>query len=664
MISKQISVSPSHPKYRPDIDGLRGIAVLLVVGYHAFPSIFPGGFIGVDIFFVISGYLISTIILQNLSQNTFSFVDFYSRRVRRIFPALIVIFASCYTLGWFVLLPHEFKQLGKHLAGGSTFISNFILWNESGYFDNTAITKPLLHLWSLGIEEQFYIAWPLILWAAYKNKINILVITFSIILVSFTCNIWFVYQDLVAAFYSPITRVWELLFGALLAYKSISHTFKVENNSYISLLAIAILIIGVLIIDKNNHFPGAWALLPTLATTVLIAVGPNSYFNQTLLSNRVLVWFGLISFPLYLWHWPLLSFARIIEAEAVSANARIVIVMLSIFLAWITFTLIEKPFRYGLNGFAKVVVLTFTLMFIGYCGFNSFDRNGLEFRGPQIIGKDRGYDGGPGGTMIRSCGLPEDISIDFTCWQDTRPTIRYALVGDSKAEALHGGLVRTSTPEGRWLFIGSGSKATPLPIITSEPLYSKYQHGSVVAINSIAENKQIEVVLIASATRALFQLKNDTDIEDLDGSPNYQIALDGLQKVINVLKSANKKIVLLVDNPTLPHPEDCLPRITTSDFLNRVLKQTMNQRCVLSLDRHLELSRKYRQLLSTLVDNNKGVVTLFDPTPFLCNQTSRICTTSQNGRLLYGGTDHISDYAAGLIGIELNLYLQTLLIGK
>ncbi len=150
-----------HPKYRPDIDGLRAIAILSVVGFHAFPEWVKGGFVGVDIFFVISGFLISSIIFGNLEKNTFNYYDFYARRIRRIFPALILVLVASYAAGWYLLLPDEFKQLGKHIAAGAGFVSNLVLWNEAGYFDKASYTKPLLHLWSLGIEEQFYIFWPL-----------------------------------------------------------------------------------------------------------------------------------------------------------------------------------------------------------------------------------------------------------------------------------------------------------------------------------------------------------------------------------------------------------------------------------------------------------------------------------------------------------------------
>jgi peptidoglycan/LPS O-acetylase OafA/YrhL len=208
----------SHPKYRPDIDGLRAFAVLAVVAFHAFPNWIRGGFIGVDVFFVISGYLISTIIFENLDKGTFSFTEFYARRIKRIFPALLLVLIACFTFGWFTLLADAYKQLGKHIAAGAGFISNFTLWDEAGYFDNSTETKPLLHLWSLGIEEQFYIVWPLLIWFAWKRKFNLLTITIVVAIASFILNIKGIQHDLVATFYSPQTRFWELLSGSLLAW--------------------------------------------------------------------------------------------------------------------------------------------------------------------------------------------------------------------------------------------------------------------------------------------------------------------------------------------------------------------------------------------------------------------------------------------------------------
>lgn len=186
--------------------------------FHAFPGWLKGGFIGVDVFFVISGYLISTHIFENLDKGLFSFADFFGRRIRRIFPALILVMACSLAFGWFALLADEYAQLGKHVASGSAFIANFILVDESGYFDNAAETKPMLHLWSLAVEEQFYIVWPLVLWVAWKRNFNLLIVTFIFAVSSFYLNLRFVTSHPVETFFLPAGRFWELLSGSVLAW--------------------------------------------------------------------------------------------------------------------------------------------------------------------------------------------------------------------------------------------------------------------------------------------------------------------------------------------------------------------------------------------------------------------------------------------------------------
>ena len=218
------SFKGTNPHYRSDIDGLRAVACLAVVFYHAFPEHLKGGFIGVDIFFVISGFLISSILYKNLfdkdNPGSVNIVDFYIRRVRRIFPALIAVLVTCLVLGYFALFPEEYKLLGKHIFGGSTYISNFILYNESGsYFNVESNAKPLLHLWSLGVEEQFYIVFPLLLWLVYKLNLK-----FIIFLTIFTVLSFFLNKNGINhgsqsyVFYMPWTRFWELSAGAVLAY--------------------------------------------------------------------------------------------------------------------------------------------------------------------------------------------------------------------------------------------------------------------------------------------------------------------------------------------------------------------------------------------------------------------------------------------------------------
>ena len=342
--------------YRADIDGLRAVAVAVVVAYHAFPRHLAGGFIGVDVFFVISGYLISGIILGRLAENRFSFADFYARRIRRIFPALTVVLAAVAIAGWFLLFADDYQRLGKHIAAGAAFAANFALWQESSYFDTAAELKPLLHLWSLGIEEQFYLVWPLLLAGASRWRRGPLALTLALGVVSFLISIWTVRVDRTAAFYAPWTRFWELLAGATLACvesdrqlsalvaRMTSSTTIVNAASTIGVLMLGA---GVALIDSTRVFPGLWVLLPVVGTFLLIVAGPLAWFNRALLSRPVVVWVGLISYPLYLWHWPLLAFARISAGGTPPAAVRLFWVALSVLLAWLTYRFVEWPIRFG-----------------------------------------------------------------------------------------------------------------------------------------------------------------------------------------------------------------------------------------------------------------------------------------------------------------------------
>ena len=415
-----------HPKYRSDIDGLRAIAVLAVVTYHAFPGRLPGGFIGVDVFFVISGFLISTIIFENLESGTFTFKEFYSRRIRRIFPALVITLLGVSIIGWFLLISEEIKSLGKHVAAGAAFLTNFIVQGEAGYFDSASEARPLLHLWSLGIEEQFYIIWPVLIWFAWKRKFNFISITLLLACVSFYFNIKEVETSPVSTFFSPHTRFWELMCGSGLAWATIylkhsdlklrvtidrwlkrivfQNLREPDGNTLSNLMAIqgvALLFFGFLFFDKSTVYPGFYTFIPVLGTLFLIYAGSNSWINRALLSNKVLIWFGLISFPLYLWHWPLISFAWIVEGGVPPTIVRVSAVLLAMLLAWLTKVFIEKPFRFSKARIQlKVWGLCISLTVVGLAGLalNStsisqsrgfenllIDRKGMEFAyGPSL----------------------------------------------------------------------------------------------------------------------------------------------------------------------------------------------------------------------------------------------------------------------------------------
>lgn len=533
----------SHPKYRHDIDGLRAIAVLAVVAFHAFPSWFKGGFIGVDVFFVISGYLISTIIFENLDRGTFSFAEFYARRIKRIFPALILVLVACFAFGWFALLADEYKQLGKHIAAGAGFVSNLVLWNEEGYFNNSAETKPLLHLWSLGIEEQFYIIWPLLLWFAWKRNFNLFTIIILVAIASFVLNVKGVKQDAVATFYSPQTRFWELLSGSLLAWVALYNKDAVANiknkiDGYLafimhrekqeadgktlanvfSFFGLLLLVYGFWRINKDLSFPGKWALIPVIGTVLLLTAGSKAFINRTILSNKIAVWFGLISFPLYLWHWPLLSFARIVESEVPSRNIRIAAVLLSIVLAWLTYKVVELPIRFGKYGKAKVTVLVVLMTIIGYIGYNAYERAGLGFRLKDRQAFTEYFENSaPMWRFATRQGIFEAYrtacdfydfeahrsgkatkvpvsNISSTCYtRDKNKSHSVFIWGDSHAKQLYYGLNKRLPND--WQILQVASSGCPVSIVANDSSNNYCEKSNFVALESIKFSKP-DVVIV------------------------------------------------------------------------------------------------------------------------------------------------------------------------
>ena len=351
-----------HPGYRADIDGLRAVAVLAVVLYHAFPALLPGGYVGVDVFFVISGYLITGIILGNLDRGTFSFKEFYARRVKRIFPALIVVLVVVLVLGGVFLLPMGFADLGSSAAAGAGSVANVWFWQQAGYFDGSAESKPLLHLWSLGVEEQFYLLWPLLLVIGWRRRFAWWM-TACLIALSFSASVYLVHVAPSSAFYLPIPRFWELLAGGSVAKfvhlktaneiefertGQLAAPVHISNPSVRNIAALGgllMIVVPMFFFDTRTPFPGVAAVPSVLGASIVIAVGPKSAPNRWVLSSRFMVWIGLLSYPLYLWHWPLLCFARLLGGVASNPLFTIAMVVLSVVLAWSTLVLVERPIR-------------------------------------------------------------------------------------------------------------------------------------------------------------------------------------------------------------------------------------------------------------------------------------------------------------------------------
>ena len=374
--------------YRSDIDGLRAVAVLLVIGFHFFPRQVPGGFIGVDVFFVISGFLITRLIRAGLEDGSFSLADFYARRIRRIFPALGVVLVACLIAGWLLLFPLDYRDLGKHAAASAVFIANFTFLQEAGYFDTASELKPLLHLWSLGVEEQFYIVCPLLLMLVWRWRSAPIVLAVLLLAVSFAWNVWLTGTNALAAFYLPVTRFWELMLGCILAIglpagrATAGPSDRVRDAA--SLAGVTLLVVAIMLIDRQKSFPGWWAAFPTLGTALLIFAGPQAYLNRGL-SYRPLVYIGLISYPLYLWHWPIVAFARHFQLKEPTALVKVVYIGAAFLLAHWTYRYLEKPIRFGPRTPRTPIVLSAALALIGLFGALIFLAGGFPGRYPSEI---------------------------------------------------------------------------------------------------------------------------------------------------------------------------------------------------------------------------------------------------------------------------------------
>jgi peptidoglycan/LPS O-acetylase OafA/YrhL len=335
-------------KYRPDIDGLRAVAVLPVVLYHAGVPWFGGGFVGVDVFFVISGYLITRILHDEIRENRFSLAGFYERRVRRIFPALFTVLLVCTLVAARLMLPSGFEDYGRSVIAATLFVANLYFWNDSGYFAAGAETKPLLHTWSLSVEEQFYLVFPLVpafITRFCRGEWRALLLPAAA--VSFLLNLWATARFPDAAFYLTPMRGWELLIGAFVALGLVPPFTSRPGREIACSVGLGLVLGAVFFLTAQDPFPGLWALLPCIGAALIIHAGlDGSTMTGRLLSCRPLVFVGRISYSLYLWHWPIFVFARQMTAGALTGRQQAVVVVLSLLLAVLSWYFVEQPFRH------------------------------------------------------------------------------------------------------------------------------------------------------------------------------------------------------------------------------------------------------------------------------------------------------------------------------
>ena len=629
------AATPKIDHYRPEIDGLRAIAVITVLVFHAFPKALRSGFVGVDIFFVISGFLITGILADKLAKGQFSLLDFYRHRVRRIFPALLTMLVACLALGWFALLQDEYKQLGKHIAAGAGFVSNLVLWQEVGYFDNKADTKPLLHLWSLGIEEQFYLVWPLILAGLYRFtrlRNSLLLATGVLALASFLLNVARIHADPSGTFYSPLSRFWELAAGGLLALyvqrqaQTPHAPFSARTANLMAFAGFGLLLLALSLITRQSRFPGFWALLPVLGACLLIGAGPRAWFNRHVLAARPMVAIGLISYPLYLWHWPLLAFARIVESETPDAIFRWAALALSVVLAWLTYQFIEKPLRFGKSKPWLMPVLCAAMVVVGYAGYNIYSREGLPLRAAAKIASVNTFTA----AYRQDCtALTKGPDKDDWCTFGLNPaeSPNTVMIGDSFSNAYSPLLAAyaRSRHEQPFVFRQFGRGGCPT--------FLGYGPSDCVEIAQIAERyiastPSIHTVIIANDWSQYYAGKDKEN-----AWPNHSESKDSFmaaaRKNIEHYQAMGKRVVVFLTPPVGSDPRACVPR---------PLRLTAKDACNLSLKDAIAIRGDYQKELLPLLAEKQ--VKAFEPFPFLCDDST--CKTFDGTHIFYLDGIHMS----------------------
>lgn len=416
-------------QYRPEVDGLRAVAVIPVILFHAGFEAFSGGFVGVDVFFVISGYLITTILIEDIENKRFSIVNFYERRARRILPALFFVMLVCIPFAWMWMLPSQMKDFSQSLVAVSLFASNILFWRESGYFDAAAEEKPLLHTWSLAVEEQYYVLFPIFLiltWRFGKNRVFWMIVVIAAISLLLSELGW--RNKGTANFYLAPTRAWELFAGSISAF--IVRKRGVQKNNLLALVGLAAIIFSIFFYDESTPFPSVYALVPVLGVVLVVLYADKETLAARLLSTKGFVGIGLISYSAYLWHQPLFAFARIRSLENPADNLMLSLTLVSIVLAYFSWRFIEQPFIKK-NLFTRKLLFTISgLGILAFCliGVTGYKNDGFQNRFSYQEIEFTDY------LMVDEDGSCFGRQIAFCNKHDTRPKI--FVLGDSTMQPI------------------------------------------------------------------------------------------------------------------------------------------------------------------------------------------------------------------------------------
>ena len=632
--------------YRREIDGLRAVAVLPVILFHAGFSVFSGGYVGVDVFFVISGYLITTILINELEEERFSIARFYERRARRILPALFVVMLACLPFAYMWMLPSQLKDFAQSLVAVVFFGSNFLFWRESGYFAADAEIKPLLHTWSLAVEEQYYIVFPIFLllsWRFGRNKVFWSVVVIAAI--SLLLAEWGWRNKPSANFYLAPTRAWELFAGSICAFLTVGRTLK--SNNVLSAIGLAAIVVSIFAFDDNTPFPSVYALVPVVGTALIILFGRQGTWVANLLSMRAFVGIGLISYSAYLWHQPLFAFARLRSLTEPSHVLMAGLAIVALLLAWATWRWVEQPVRNKKFVSRRIIfstALACSLLFI-FAGLYAHKSDGFIDR--FDISKSV-YE-----TLIRSdraseCLDKDEVHIreDWLCELGEvgiKPT--YLILGDSHAMSFFPAIDLALKEMGQSGYFAGASGCLPFLDIYSlrnDQVRKNCRELNFRVFDFVRSNNIAKVILVARWTYYTDGGYRGEDFSYIGLSENSERSKDvsrdafelGLERTVEAYKDIGVELIIVPQVPQQEH--EPLVLYKNASMHNRPLSEVS----VTLLDH--EALQIFVGRLFDMIE-----VPLLDFTDTLC--VSDVCLVGTSERSFYFDDDHLSLTGSNLL---------------
>lgn len=612
---------------------------------------FSGGYVGVDVFFVISGYLITTIIVREIESNEFSLIKFYERRIRRIYPALYTVIAFVLIVAFFLYDPQNFMLVGKSVIAATLFVSNMLFWSEAGYFDAPSTLKPLLHTWSLAVEEQFYIVFPLLVFLIMRFARKRLKLALGTIAVaSFLFSLYYVQRDTSAAFYFAPLRTWELLIGALLAISATTDIHPKLRNA-MSLAGIVMILASVFLYDHETLFPGISALLPTLGAALVIYAGiKGNTFVGNLLSLPPVVFIGKISYSLYLWHWPIIIFGRYYVIRPATGMEVLLWVIAAFLLSILSWHFVENPFR-SKTFLARPRIFIFggtimalTLMVAGTVYWNDGMPKRFENEKYKLLStaskqsrkwKDCNNDNFGSLDELTVCAIGADtIEPIFLLWGDSHARV---LAESVELPAQKGNLAGE--------LITLNACPPLLGVDRADQKYCREYNDKV--IEYIQAHPELDTVILAgrwalAAEGNRYGNEDGADVVLIDqltaipSGENLEIFKAGLDRTVEKLLELNRKVVIVLPIPEVGYdvPSSYFIALRTGRDINEIIAPTLG-----------EYMQRNRPVIAVMDDlKNRYSVQLIDPATVMCDK--RICKVVVDGRSLYLDGHHLSTFGS------------------